>query len=93
MPPWSSDRHWELNTVQGLEGEGAQADSSQFREFQAGVGEEARGCWGRQTKGAERTQGWEEEAQMFEKPRDEQNLCGANQTHWTTIFEPLGKRT
>ena len=46
LPPWSSDRHWELNTVQGLEGEGAQADSSQLREFQAGVGEEARGCWG-----------------------------------------------
>ena len=92
MPPWSSDRHWELNTVQGLEGEGAQADSSQLREFQAGVGEEARGCWGRQTKGAERMQGWEEEAQMFEKPRDEQNLCGAGHRHWTLIFEPLGKR-
>ena len=46
-----------------------------------------------QTKGAERTQGWEEEAQMFEKPTDKQNLCGASQRHWTTIFEPLGKRT
>lgn len=38
-------------------------------------------------------QGWEEEVQMFEKPRDEQNLCGAGHRHWTLIFEPLGKRT
>ena len=30
---------------------------------------------------------------MFEKPRDEQNPWGAGHRHWTTVFEPLGKRT
>lgn len=89
MPPWSSDRHRDPEHSPGARtGRGAQASSSQLREFQAGMGEEPRGAGGDRTLEGCRA---ERRGTDVLKTQREAEPPGAACGFWTVGDEPLEK--